>query len=251
LSRFKFVFFASVVVIAAPAEKAAAQIPSPSGEFFGCVDEGRLRVVTATEACRRGEIRVHWNQTGPTGPAGPIGPAGAPGPQGPAGPTGPQGVTGPRGPVGATGPAGPVGPQGPAGGADIFFNRNCSAPNASGCTAKPLTSFPGVTVASLTLPPGSYVLNAKFRYENDAPNGTDHAGCVFQSTSGSIGGLDASSASVPGGGEAFGQVDGQLMDIFLNTTSGPAEVHVQCFGSPNVLIINTQFAAFTAALHFQ
>ena len=123
--------------------------------------------------------------------------------------------------------------------ATIFFDRNFSN--------VPLAPFPGVTVASLTLPPGSYVINAKFRYRG---NGTapSQAGCVYQSTLGSIGGLDASANS---GTLTTGTVDGYMMDIFTNSTAGNAEVHVQCFGPATVSIINPQFAATAAALTIQ
>ena len=102
-------------------------------EIYGCVrvdreheaGEGRLlRIVASTEACRRNEVRVHWNIIGPqglTGPAGPMGPAGPSGPAGPQGPIGPAGAVGPQGPTGAVGPqgatgaTGAVGPQGPKG----------------------------------------------------------------------------------------------------------------------------------------
>jgi hypothetical protein len=90
--------------------------------------EGRyLRVISATDACRRGETALDWNIQGPAGPAGPqgnIGPkgdkgdTGATGPQGPTGPvgaTGSQGPTGPKGDAGAVGPAGPIGPTGISG----------------------------------------------------------------------------------------------------------------------------------------
>src|SRR6185503_3515843 len=60
--------------VAVSAERAAAQIPSADGVFYGCVrldrdgDEGRqLRLVTAGEPCCRNETRVHWNQKGKDG----------------------------------------------------------------------------------------------------------------------------------------------------------------------------------------
>ena len=81
-----------------------AQIPSPDGVIYACVrldrdgDAGKLaRLVAEDEACKRNELRVKWNVTGPkgavgaTGPAGATGPTGAMGPAGPAGPPGSQG----------------------------------------------------------------------------------------------------------------------------------------------------------------
>jgi hypothetical protein len=101
-------------------------IPGPDGRINGCYDfrSGALRVISEGQQCKKDEIDIFWNQTGPAGPAGATGPAGAPGaagatgPAGAAGPAGPAGATGPAGamgPVGATGPAGPAGAMGPAG----------------------------------------------------------------------------------------------------------------------------------------
>lgn len=71
---------------------------------------------------------------------------------------------------------------------------------------------------------------------------------MYQSTAGSIGGLDASQNS---GTLTTGTVDGYMMDIFTNSTAGNTEVHVQCFGPAQVSIINPQFAATSAALTIQ
>ena len=74
-------------------------------------DSGEVRIVGATEDCRRTEVRVQLaiagaasviNTTGPTGPMGPPGDQGSPGP---------RGLTGERGPAGYPGPAGPPDPR--------------------------------------------------------------------------------------------------------------------------------------------
>ena len=96
---------------------------SDTGRITGCAqtENGQLRVVADSAACRPSETGVEWNVTGPAGPPGPAGPAGPAGPEGPAGadgapgPAGEAGPPGPAGPAGATGPAGPPGPEGPAG----------------------------------------------------------------------------------------------------------------------------------------
>jgi hypothetical protein len=79
---------------------------------------------------------------GDTGATGPAGPAGATGPAGPAG------ATGPAGPTGATGPTGPVGPS-----------NAYAAALAEG-------SADGSTLVSLSIPAGSYVLQAALREVN-------------------------------------------------------------------------------------
>jgi Collagen triple helix repeat (20 copies) len=118
-----------LLVIATQASGAAsAKIPNAAGVFSGCylTATGDLRLVPGNVRCRRSEVRVRWNQSGPpgaTGPEGPQGPQGAQGPVGAAGargPVGPQGATGPVGPQGVQGAPGPTGPQGdpgPQGGA--------------------------------------------------------------------------------------------------------------------------------------
>ena len=89
-------------------------IPGPDGRINGCYDfkSGALRVIPLGEHCKKDEIDIYWNQTGP---AGPTGPTGATGSTGATGPAGPAGAIGPAGPAGATGPAGPAGPPGPGG----------------------------------------------------------------------------------------------------------------------------------------
>lgn len=48
-----------------------------------------------------------------------------------------------------------------------------------------------------------------------------------------------------------GQVDGYMMDILDKQPGDDPDVHVQCFGPPDVHIINTQFAAVATTLHLQ
>lgn len=128
-----------------------------------CVNRnnGELRIVVSSRSCRNSEVRLSWNQQGPTGPAGPagpqgeIGPQGLPGVEGPAGPTGPQGEKGDVGSQGEPGPAGlqgepgpqgiqgeqgepgPAGPQGPAGTGGIalsFYTRASQTVSVPGNT---------------------------------------------------------------------------------------------------------------------
>jgi collagen triple helix repeat protein len=104
----------------------AGLIPSADGTIWACYAHatGAVRLVSVSTDCRRGEVAIYWNQTGPTGPtgatgatgaAGPVGPTGAQGIAGPTGPAGAQGVAGPAGPTGAPGAAGPIGPTGAQG----------------------------------------------------------------------------------------------------------------------------------------
>jgi type VI protein secretion system component Hcp len=97
--------------------------PAPPGSLPGtrCTSGGALD-------CRKHELFVAVDTTGPEGPPGPQGPTGLQGPigpaglpglpgipgaTGPAGPAGPKGDTGPAGANGAPGPAGPAGAPAP------------------------------------------------------------------------------------------------------------------------------------------
>ena len=118
---------------------------------------------------------------GVQGPSGPQGPAGAQGLTGPAGATGPQGLTGVAGPTGpqgtagttgSPGPAGPTGPQGPAGAIGPTGPQgpsNAYAPWVDGAYAQHIVDLPAnvtTTLASVTLPQGSYLVNAKVALYN-------------------------------------------------------------------------------------
>ena len=65
---------------------------------------GFLRIVGPNDTCRKNEMAIDWDITGPAGPQGPAGPAGPEGPQGPSGADGKQGPAGPQGPPGPQGP---------------------------------------------------------------------------------------------------------------------------------------------------
>jgi Collagen triple helix repeat (20 copies) len=137
-----------------------------------------LLVGGCTSSGREGAV----GPTGPTGPqgvegpSGPQGPAGAQGLTGPAGTSGPQGLTGltgltgPQGPAGLAGSpglAGPTGPQGPAGAIGQTGPQgpsNAYAPWVDGAYAQHIVDLPAnvtTTLASVTLPQGSYLVNAK------------------------------------------------------------------------------------------
>jgi hypothetical protein len=92
---------------------------------------------------------------GPAGPAGPMGPIGPIGPTGPMGPLGPKGMIGLTGPSGAKGATGATGPAGPAGPAGPSFARGHfrSGTHTAG------TSY--VTMATVDMPKGLYVVNGK------------------------------------------------------------------------------------------
>ena len=122
----------------------------------------------------------------------------------------------------------------------VYFNGNFQD--------VPLALFPGVTVASLKLPKGEYVMHVKLRYRGQPVGGETSAGCAFQGIG--IGGLDFSSARVQLIGEP-GTVDGAMMDFVIKNAGDDPDVHVQCFGVPDVHIINSQFSAVASDITFQ
>jgi hypothetical protein len=161
----------AIAVLSGGAGLAAASIPnSGTGVITGCYQMayGSLRVIDAQAGatCNPSEKQLNWNQTGPQGPAGPTGPAGA---QGPAGPVGPAGPAGAQGPAGQVGPAGPQGPAGASGTDHVYsFSDQTDFFVLSG------GSNP-VQVASLTLPPGMYLIQGKAgidNLDNDAQGGS-------------------------------------------------------------------------------
>jgi hypothetical protein len=90
------------------------------------------------------------------GNAGPAGPAGAAGLAGAAGKEGPQGKEGPPGKEGAAGKAGERGPS------------NAYTVSQTSILAFPSTSNEQLTVASLSLPAGNFVLEGKVLANNNA-----------------------------------------------------------------------------------
>jgi hypothetical protein len=126
-------------------------------------------------------------------------------------------------------------------GPQVYMNRNFQS--------VALAPSPGVTVATLSLPAGSYILYVKLRYEGTGTMMQPGQGCVFQGVG--IGGLDSSEGNVPTGGELTGQVDGVMMDTVTKNAGAAADVHVQCFGDPSVHVINSQFVALPSQITVQ
>jgi hypothetical protein len=66
---------------------------SSGGKLRACVtNEGRLKLVTSGESCKRGQKSVSWSQTGPAGAKGASGAPGAPGVAGAKGADGQNGA---------------------------------------------------------------------------------------------------------------------------------------------------------------
>ena len=112
---------------------AYATIPDASGVIHACYNktgQGALRVIDTDKAqtCQSSEAPLNWSQTGPQGP---------------------QGLQGPQGPIGPTGATGPTGPS------DVYSVDGYGA----GFKSIPFQTL--VTLATTTLPAGSYFVEAE------------------------------------------------------------------------------------------
>lgn len=151
------VAFVAGATLAGTVGAAVATIPGPDGVIHACytLTGGQLRVVDRASACKASEVSLPWNQRGPAGARGPTG------------------ATGARGPTGSTGPAGGRGPSSGYGlaGYDDY-------------SVKLTTS--GVTVASLQVPRGSYVVNASAAIANGAADTMTTVACHVTSPQGDV-----------------------------------------------------------------
>jgi len=132
---------------------AYASIPDSGGIIHACyrTPVGHLRLVDTDAQCRAGETTLSWDHNGQSGPAGPTGPTGD---------TGPAGAKGSQGDPGSPGEAGPTGDTGPAGPAGESVVRQISVDYAE---------LPGgnvTTVATLSLPTGSWFITAHATVHN-------------------------------------------------------------------------------------
>lgn len=116
---------------------------------------------------------------GATGPRGPPGPQGAPGLQGP---PGPQGAPGPQGTPGLQGPPGPQGPPGapaPAAGTPAY-----TFSNPAQITVGPANT--AVLIATLDVPAGNYVVEAKAQLQHQGELGAGPIDCRLEDSRGMI-----------------------------------------------------------------
>jgi hypothetical protein len=178
---------------------AYASIPDANGVIHGCYNPNGAKgtngtglniIDTASASCGKSMQPITWNQKGPTGGSGPAGTKGT------------TGAAGPTGPTGATGPS------------DAYTNYS---------TGILIGDTDTVTVASVTLPPGSYTLSGSVRATNSS---TDSAGTDIVCRLISFGTLNAN----PGNGDF--QNDNQI-DTFpligdVTTTNAQTAVFFHC-----------------------
>ena len=142
------------------------------------------------------------------------------------GPQGPQGVAGPAGPVGPTGPTGPTGPAGPAGPSGIS-HAYVDAPDPT--TSVSLRNEDTTTVASVTVPAGSYLIFGKTALINYDAN-AQIANCGLSAALGdftfvALSGLAAggSEQSVSVQSIALNVQDGTTITMNCSTYNGAAQ----------------------------
>jgi hypothetical protein len=130
---------------------------------------------------------------GVAGPTGPQGLAGGLGPKGDIGPPGRQGDTGAAGPQGIAGQSGPMGPQGPMGPAGASGTGTGGANVVAFADSEFTQQYLGAgspfatTVATLDLPPGSWVIVGKAMASAFAQSATAEARCMLASGFGGTG----------------------------------------------------------------
>jgi hypothetical protein len=187
------VALAALVVGASGGAYAAGQ--SAPAAISACVHHNGGGLYTA-HRCARHDRRLTWNVTGPTGLAGSVGS------QGPVGAVGPQGIQGVPGPTHAYSVQG----------LSTLFG-----------------TFPGTTVATLNLPVGSYVVNAKLYIRaSNAGSYVWLANCTLSDGSDS----DFSQAE----GEQTGGNDGNapMTLTFVHVATSPDTATLSCYqqGTP-------------------
>jgi Collagen triple helix repeat (20 copies) len=198
---------------------AYATIPDGNGVYTACMlkSVGTIRLIDPSLSstsllshCSSFETQITWNQQGQPGAQGPQGLKGDTGPQGPAGPQGLQGGPGLQGPKGDPGSPGATGPPGPSTPVDAWFAAN-DAPASS------------VGQVSLTVPAGSYLVNANAQANGDAV-GVTNVNCDLSTTT-QTSGLDSKSARLTGGDIAVIQTEGAV----TSTGSGGGTLQETCF----------------------
>jgi len=140
LRRVLNVCLTAMVLLLAGVVLTRATIPDAKGVIHACYNKsgGSIRVIDdSVTGCGANETSLNWNVPGAAGPSGPIGP------QGPVGPSGPQG------------PAGPAGPQGALGPSNAYVRADQTT-----LVTLPANQLP-VTVISLDLPAGSFIVSAR------------------------------------------------------------------------------------------
>jgi hypothetical protein len=146
LSTQKRTRFMSVVIILAMLFSGVTAVVAHGGDvnlIHACVSKpnGHVRLIGATDSCKKSETALDWGIVGPPGPQGPTGPQGPAGPQGDPGSAGEIGPAGPTGLQGDPGLAGSPGPAGANGAPGISGYEVIQGPLVFGDRSTDLGSF--------------------------------------------------------------------------------------------------------------
>jgi len=187
---------------------------------------GSYSLTVTNSIPQTGRFGVTLGAVGPTGPAGPAGAQG---------PAGPQGATGPQGAQGPTGPQGPPGPAGPS----HAYSASCLLPACPGVTIPQQIGSPQfVTILSVSLPSGSYVITAKADIVVQYTTAQDT--CQLVTESSPLTALDSTSPFL----------SGQTLSLTNSATAtlpGPDSILFQCAGIVGagnfVTVTNSQLIA--------
>jgi hypothetical protein len=161
------------------------------------------------------------------GARGARGPAGNAGAQGPKGDTGPQGLKGVTGATGATGAKGAKGDTGPSDAFSFFHDAPIALPN----TGTPL---------SAPLAAGSYVIVAKFWFDNDT-NATSRPRCTLTADTDSDTGMLGTSTNAASDDAAMGT----LTVVHTFAQAGTVTLGCSAGSSPPATLNNVKITAIT------
>ena len=157
---------------------------------------------------------------GDTGAQGAQGATGAQGPTGAKGDTGTQGAKGDTGTQGSQGSTGPQGPKGDAGVAEVY--RSVAA---QGAAVIPNTGS-SVTLTTVNLSAGTYLINAKMWLSNTQTSKTHYVKCslVVQDTSAAV--VDSDSTTVTVVSAVSASIPGATALPFVIANSFPTAITV-------------------------
>lgn len=112
-----------------------------------------------------------------------------------------------------------------------------------------LRAAPGVTVATLSLPEGTYAIHARLRVRN---TGAADAVAFCSLAGDGVPGLDATGRvwlappSEPGSEQGVA-----VLDLAFKAAGSDPEVRLECIGDPGVVALNPQLVATSATVHLQ
>lgn len=222
---------------------AVADAATSASSLVVCLKRGAAMVApTASGTCPTGYTRTTvvgargpagaTGATGARGPAGATGAAGARGPQGDpglagadgsTGPSGPEGAAGAAGADGAQGPAGPEGPAGPQGPAGVAGPQGTAGADGTGPAwldvgeATVYAASDTHTLATVSLPAGTYLLTAQVFITNGASSGTVSVlTCTYE--------VDAESQLLSAQPPVIKEPESSLRDDVVWLTSGAVAV---------------------------